>query len=132
MRDSGQKNAPHLKKGGECPPDLLRPATVSGLSLLTPPGLPMAAAGRPAAVGVGIITIMRLSADGLRLVVALDLRRAYALRPGLPRWSLVPALPCSPLPVAVPVLSLMVAQQQRTTEAQSRSAKLYIVRIRTK
>ena len=45
-------------------------AVLSGLSLLTPPGLLVAAAGRPAADGVRIITIMRLCADGLRLAAA--------------------------------------------------------------
>ena len=92
----------------------------------------MAAAGRPAADGVRIITIMRPRADGLRLVVAA--RSAPRLCPAacLPCWLLPDALPCSLLLVAVPVLLLMVAQQQRDRETESRSAIPCIVRIRTK
>ena len=82
----------------------------------------MAAAGRPAADGVRIITIMRLCADGLRLVVAG--RSAPRLCPAacLPCWLLLNVPPRSLLPVAVPVPSLTVAQQQRGREPQSRSA----------
>ena len=68
MRDSGQKNAPHLKKGG-------------------------GPAGSPAAC--------------------------------LPCWLLPDALLRSLLLAAVPVLSLMAAQQQRGREVQSRRNSLY-------
>ena len=81
------------------------------------------AAGRPAAAdGVRIITIMRLCADGLRLVVVA--RSAPRLCPAacLPCWLLPDALLRSLLLAAVPVLSLTVAQQQRGIEPQIRSA----------
>ncbi len=132
MRDSGQKNAPHLKKGGECLPDLLRPAVLSWPSLLPPPGLPMADAGRPAADGVGIITIMRLSADGLRLAAAA--RSVPRLCPAAWPAVLVPAGCVAVFPAAGggAGAALMVAQQQRGREPQSLSATPCIVRIRTK
>ena len=131
MRDSGQKNAPRLKKGG-VPAGSPAAAVLSWPSLLPLRGLPTAAAGRPATDGARIITIMRLYADGLRLVVAA--RSAPSLCPAacLPCWLLPDALPCSLLLVAVPVLSLMAAQQHRGREAQSRGATPCIVRIRTK
>ena len=132
MRDSGQKNVPHLKKGGECLPYLLRLRCSPGRHCFPLRGLPTAAAGRPATDGARIITIMRLSADGLRLVLAA--RSAPRLCPAacLPCWLLPDALLRSLLPAAVPVLLLMVAQQQRGIEPQSRSAAPYIVRVRTK
>ena len=92
----------------------------------------MAAAGRPAADGVGIITIMRLSADGLRLVVAV--RSAPRLCPAA--WSdvLAPAGCVAVFPAAGggAGAALMVAQRQRGREPQSRSATPRIVRFRTK
>ena len=58
----------------------------------------MASAGRPAADGVGIITIMRLSADGLRLVVAA--RSAPRLCPAAWPAALVPGACVAVFPAA--------------------------------